>query len=126
MQLWEWEAVYPDGATHGHQTQESAGIASEAEMLAHLKRCYPNVLITKLRQCEATERKKDRIGPVQYHAFRAGYWDAAMRELGKLPPEKKQTILDRFRRERLARVAGVNLERIRPIRERLPSLIRST
>lgn len=113
-QLWEWALVDAHGKEQKFQTEEAGGIASEATMLAHLKKHYPNGTITKLRRCEAFEKKGDRLGPVERHVFQSGLWDMGMRELRGLPPTARESLLDRIRRERAASLTGKRADQIKP------------
>ncbi len=116
-ELWEWTAVDQHGNKRSYQTKGPD--VTESSMLEHLSRHYQNVTILSLRRCEPRDMKPP-VGRVERHAFQFGIWDAAMRELG-YAPKLKETIAERFRRDRLLSIAG---KKPASIRNRLPSLVR--
>lgn len=121
-QLWAWEAIYPDGSKGTFQTREAASIASEGEMLAHLKGAYPNVTIIGMRRIENRQYIEPK-GPVKRHAFQCGAWDAVARELGLMPEDRKQSMMERWNKERLLGIAGFKNNRPLSIRERMRSAL---
>lgn len=115
-QLWEWVGV--DGAGRS-QTYQTVGPASETEsaMLVHLRSSYRNLTITAIRRLEAKDVKQS-TGRVDRHAFQFGIWDECMREVGD-QPILRQSLRERFNRDRLKQLAGISRDNYVPIRSRL-------
>jgi hypothetical protein len=124
-QLWEWTGV-PNYGGKPVEYQTIGPDVSQSAMLEHLKVSYRNLTITALRRCEPREAKQS-TGRVDRRAFQFGYWDAAMRELGLMAPEAKQSLRDKFNRDRALNIAGITRENAGPyipIRNRIATLAR--
>ncbi len=112
--LWEWEAIWPGGRKQQFQTM-APPCETEAAILAHLKKHYPNVNIVSLRRCHPREAKSS-TGSVDRHAYQYGLWDRVM---NPAKPDEIKTIKSMFQRERLLKLAGYV-----PIRQRVAPLVR--
>jgi hypothetical protein len=102
--LWEWEALWPDGRRQQFQTLGPIA-ATEAGMLEHLKKHYRNLNIIALRRCDAREAKQS-TGQVDRHAYQFGIWDEVMGFLHG-QPALRDSIRERFNKDRLLRIAGI-------------------
>jgi hypothetical protein len=121
-ELWEWTGTDKAGKTVVYQTLGPSTV-TEAAMLKHLQEHYFNLTITTLRRCDAREAKQS-TGRVDHHAFQYGIWDEVMKEYGLLPKEERKSIAERFRTERLARLAGLPARNTYvPIRERVRPIV---